>query len=149
MLTLQNVKFRGASPSCIYLVPSSQHIHCALQLAKRYVNAHALVDLSVSVVLEPLGSNSESASQQKVEDACIVVSTPMVIEKGVTAVLLHLLSKNIVICQWVHLINHRVFQKIDSADDLSGHFSKLHPGMAIKFNTVASKLCTLLRPGLR
>lgn len=87
-----------------------------LQLAKRYVNAHALVDLSVSVVLEPLGSNSESASQQKVEDACIVVSTPMVIERGVTAVLLHLLSKNIVICIWVHLINHRVFQKIDSAD---------------------------------
>jgi len=87
-----------------------------LQLAKRYVNAHALVDLSVSVVLEPSGSNSESVSQQKVEDACIVVSTPMVIEKGVTAVLLHLLSKNIVICKWVHLINHRVFQKIDSAD---------------------------------
>jgi len=89
-----------------------------LQLAKRYVNAHALVDLSVSVVLEPLRSNSVSASKQKVADACIVVSTPMVIEEGVPAVLLHMLSKNIVICKCVRLINHRVFQKIDTADGL-------------------------------
>lgn len=53
-----------------------------MQLAKRYVNAHALVDMCVSVVLDPPRANGASASSQKVLEACIIVSMPTVIEKG-------------------------------------------------------------------
>ena len=54
-----------------------------VQLAKRYVNAHALVDLCVSAVFDPPLGSSGPASTKKVQEACIVISTPTVIEKGV------------------------------------------------------------------
>ena len=53
-----------------------------VQLAKRYVNAHALVDLCLSAVFDPTLGSSKSASTKKVQEACIVISTPTVIEKG-------------------------------------------------------------------
>ena len=56
---------------------------CHPQLAKRYYNAHALVDLSVSAKLGQTVSNGLSASAQGIEDVCIVISMPTVIEKGV------------------------------------------------------------------
>lgn len=59
-----------------------------VQLAKRYVNAHALVDLCVSAVFDPPRGGSGPASSKKVQEACIVISTPTVIEKGVLPPLL-------------------------------------------------------------
>ena len=56
---------------------------CLVQLAKRYYNAHALVDLCVSAVLDHPENSNLSAGTKKVVDLCIVVSTPTVIEKGV------------------------------------------------------------------
>ena len=53
-----------------------------MQLAKRYVNAHALVDLCLSAVFAPPLGSSSPASTKIVQEACIVVSTPTVIEKG-------------------------------------------------------------------
>ena len=93
-----------------------------MQLAKRYVNAHALVDLSVSVVLEPLRSNGMSANKQKVVNACIVVSTPMVIEKGVSAVSLHMLSKHTIICRCGCLM--KSFRRLTAQIDLSDILAK-------------------------
>ena len=52
---------------------------CHAQLAKRYYNAHALVDLSVSATLDQTVDNG---SAQKVEDVCIIISMPTVVEKG-------------------------------------------------------------------
>ena len=54
-----------------------------VQLAKRYVNAHALVDVSLSLVLDQPERNGASA--QKVVDTCIIIGTPTVVEKGVCA----------------------------------------------------------------
>ena len=53
-----------------------------LQLAKRYVNAHALVDLCLSAVFDPPLGSSGPASTKTVQEVCIVISTPTVIEKG-------------------------------------------------------------------
>ncbi len=58
-------------------------LHAHVQLAKRYVNAHALVDVCLSLVLDPPQCNGASA--QKIVNACIVISTPTIIEKGVCA----------------------------------------------------------------
>ena len=53
-----------------------------MQLAKRCVNAHALVDLCLSAVFDPPLGSSGPASTKTVQEACIVISTPTVIEKG-------------------------------------------------------------------
>ena len=55
---------------------------CHVQLAKRYYNAHALVDLCVSAVLDQSGSNGQSAGAQRIREVSVVVSTPTVVEKG-------------------------------------------------------------------
>ena len=55
---------------------------CDVQLAKRYYNAHALVDLCVSAELDQTKRNGQSGTSQTVKDVCIVVSTPTIIEKG-------------------------------------------------------------------
>ncbi len=56
---------------------------CHMQLAKRYYNAHALVDLCVSAVLDKTTCDRHSATSQMVKEVCIIVSTPTIIEKGV------------------------------------------------------------------
>lgn len=55
---------------------------CHVQLAKRYYNAHALVDLCVSAVLGQSGGEGLSASTQRIQEVSIVVSTPTVVETG-------------------------------------------------------------------
>ena len=53
-----------------------------MQLAKRYVNAHALVDLSLSAIFDPPLGSGGSVSTKTVQEPCIIISTPTVIEKG-------------------------------------------------------------------
>ena len=91
-----------------------------------------------------------SASKQKVVDACIVVSTPMLIEKGVTAVLLHMLSKKHSHVQMhapyqLPSLSRRLPEQIDLSDVSARYILDVQ---SILIYIMAPKLCKLLRPGL-
>ena len=68
---------------CSALGGERKPLYWHVQLAKRYANAHALVDVAVSLVLDPPERNGAKA--QKVVDTCIVIGMPTVIEKGACA----------------------------------------------------------------
>ena len=53
-----------------------------VQVSRRYYNAHALVDVTVSAVFDPPLQQGEPESNTKITEAKIVVSTPTVIGKG-------------------------------------------------------------------